>query len=702
MSGALPYTGAPVTAEFRRRWKSGQQIGDIRPVGRIQIRRGVLDRKFHTLAEMKADYPGKQFGLIGGLNTYWYAFWRPTSAWIDIDGLRNVRIDQSFDNNGVATSTILVDNMKVTRQDLGLGPFTTYQKGYYSPLSGFTMPGRPSVASIPQTPFSLGGANQLPNAQIRVWQGLGIDQECVTFLGLVDDLETESVPNAITITSRDFGGVLVDQKVYGWAKERAINDPITFASFSQANRTEKEGGGAQASDTKPGKEAKTVLANNSDAWLSESHPTNGMTWVEIHLPPGTYKSMYFFPEFDNMHAYVGMYLHDGKYNGTQHTESYVGAITVPGGANGGWTAFMEIPATKRKGETIAFPGEFVLKKQGTLRIGFTNLPYTQEIASNGGHIHRAGVRRLAGLKQLQTQQQKDASKNHWIVVDDIADIVRVVLRWAGFKYWEVEDTGAKLPENYIVAKDKSFMDIINDMKSLTGFTFFIAEPLNDSDDADLGRPIFRRNRIIEQTQAYVEQVTDEDMLTDTKSKWDNTDERTIIRTRGKSVSNGVGLFGDNSKTVMYSLLPPWYREMAGVIKHLTHYDNKIATLAEAEMSSILIALQIALAKHTAVVSIPAHPGIGLDTLIYLIDRPQGLNGRMYVSNRSSEMQLGTDGYWHMDLGGALIDTPDLLGVVLLYLNAIKNLDLNDRPVRKRKRGKKAGKAAGSNIPGATY
>lgn len=279
------------------------------------------------------------------------------------------------------------------------------------------------------------------------------------------------------------------------------------------------------------------------------------------------------------------------------------------------------------------------------------------------------------------------------MIDDVTDIVRCCLRWAGFKQWEIQNAGVNLQQKYVADKAQSFMDMIKVVRDMLGYVFFIGEPLDDEDDQDIGFPVFRNNRVFEGRALPTASIDDSLLLTGARVRITNQPERFIIRARGINKSNGVPLGGDTVKRVMYSYLPPWFDQMAGVVKHLTHVDPLYTTVTDCQVACYLIALQIALAKYTAIIDMPGNPGIGLDTLQSVIDRQQGLNSRIYVTNRLSDMSLGTDAHWTLELGGSLVDTPDVDGIVADWLQAIQTLDRNDATQPDRKR-----QASGSNIP----
>lgn len=713
----LPYSGAGTSGTFKQRWLTAAMIGANAPCGTVEVRRGHLNRTFHPYN----DFGGKVFGEYPGArgHGFWYADWTPTGPWILLDAVKNIRVEQSFDNNGVAAATILMDNMLMSEVTGNAGVlYHVVEKGYYSPLRGYVAPGRPNVGQ-PRTPLF----RQIPNAQIRVRQGYGTDTLVTTFLGLVDDLDIGSVPNQITVTARDFGGVLVDQAFFGWAKEKLIQDPITFAPRDIAENRKRLGGGAQASSSKEGHTPGAVTTVDShDVWVSQAHSAPYVTeWVEIHVPAGRYSSIYLNTSYSHLHAYIGVFAkargtpsggyYRPTFNGTPIDQPQIQAgaeqtdqkghtvttgwfdpndVRVPG-AEGGWAYQGEISATTGgKGVEIPLGGEFNMGDNSVIRVGFRNLQRDGSVNDDGTPVYRCSVKRLAGIRQSLTQ---NAIKGNWIIIDDVTDIVRCCLRWAGFKQWEIQNAGVNLKQSYVADKAKSFMDVIKVIRDMLGYVFFIGEPLDDSDDEDIGFPVFRNNRVFEGRSLPTASIDDKLLLTGARLRITNQPERFVIRARGMNKNNGVPLGSDTVKRVMYAYLPPWFDQMAGVVKHLTHTDPLYTTVTDCQVACYLLALQIALAKYTAIIDTPGNPGIGLDTLQSVIDRQQGLNSRIYVTNRLSEMALGTDGHWTLELGGSLVDTPDVTGIVTDWVGAIPSLDRNDATQPDRKR-----QAYGSNVP----
>ena len=669
---SAPYAGAPVTHTFRERWLSGNHVGAATPTGIVEVRRGRLNRRFHPYSEFSyppfGDYPG---ALSMG---FWYPDWQVNSDWETLDGVLSIRLEQSFDGNGVTSLTIQMDNTIMAERTGHAGAlYHVIETGYYSPLRGYVPPGRPNPGVYRTAFFDL-----LPNAQIRVRQGYGSDQLVTTFLGLVDEIDTDSVPNQITLTGRDHGGVLVDQHFFGWAKEMALTSPLTFVPRSQAEKRTIVGGDAQATSAASGYPASAAL-DRAVGWRSAVQDgPNDVQWIQIQLPAGKYSQVYWGPEADNMHAYFGLKATAYVDGNGHHQQPSFNGVTIPNGSfynpNGhtvpgdDWPYFMEVKATRSGGAYLSLHGEMAVGDGTILRIGFRKL---EKVI--GGY--QAGLRRLGGQRREFTRA---TILGQWIVIDDLSDMVRCCLRWAGFKSWEVEDAGANLNTVFHADPSMTFIDLITTVRDQVGFTFFIGEPRDDSDDQDLGYPIFRSNRVLENRTGKTEFIDDTLLLTDAKVKISNADDRCIIRTRGISRDDGISIDGDTNKRLMFAYIPPWAGQqaakVAGVIKQVTHTDEKLTTMADVQYACYLIALQIALLKYTAIIDLPANPGIGLDTLQSVIDRTQGLNSRLYVTNRMQEMVFGQNGHWTMELGGSLVDTPEALGVLADYKAAMKILD----------------------------
>lgn len=707
-----PYQGATVSDRFKLLWRFGGAIGvpgtarlgrfyggEAKAQVHVYIRRGKLVRRYHPHG-IDGDYgqPGGKQGL-----PFWYPDWTPDdgASWEEVPGIKEVRLTQDFASNGIQTASIDVDNVVMEETNKGLGIFHLIRRGFYSPLRGYTTPGMPA-ADVSQNEWFL----KMPNAQILVTEGYGTEVVPV-FAGLIDDLDLNAKPTTITVTSRDFGGILVDEHFFGWAQDRQV-EQVTFVPRDELDNLQKVGGGASASSEREGYSARDVTRLGAEAhWESLAHDdADEVEWIEIRLPQGKYTAIYLNPAFPGMDLYVGFYVKpidrgDGTTYHAHWTPSDGSEVAltesdlivdgyddngVPQGfwtqhrglvkaddPNGAWPWIQQIPAAGAIGQRVHLGGTLYTGNDSILRVGLRKLARRP---LNGRTFYRAGMTRLMAYQKQPTPPDQDNSD--LIPIDDIADIAKILFRWAGFKEWEVESSGQLLLDRIVCNTGDTLMTLLAQLRDQLGYTFFMAEP---SSAESLGRPVFRYSRLFENTQSEVERVTQADLLTQAKVKWTNQPERYIIRIRGALLAAGKGgstLSTDNAYRAMYVYRPPWHDRMAGVIKHLTQYNDAMTTVTDCRFGCYLVAIQIALAMVTAILEVPGTPHIGLDSFVGVNDDQVGLNGRLYVTNRSSTLTTGENGQWTMQLGGAVVDTPDIAVIVAQYEAALASLDRNDR------------------------
>lgn len=748
-----PWAGVRVSGLFRGRWLSGDQVGAAAPKCYMELRRGHFKRRYHTFAE--AGVVGKH-GRAAHSTKLWYPDWTPTTDWEVINGLKHVRLEQSFDNKGVTAATIDVDNTIFMPHGSGTGLYHTIERGFYSPLRGYVYPGSFLVAGRPSTPLQQKNENymKLPNAQVRIWMGYGDDALEMVFTGLIDDIDIGSTQQGLQLIARDFGGGLVDQNVYGWAKDRDADDPVTFMPRDMHEEVTYVGGHPRASSTAKGSHVAPVISENrNDAWHSEvTTDRDGLEWIEIHVPHGRYRSIRVVGDYDDQDVHVGIYCrpyHNGKVRGKERFHScswhpddtdevtYLrehhldvdgwvqgveddrqvpfgwlnlnhAATMMPGASRMGYDADGDedgtpkdrpwprwrgpIRVSKRGRQVnIDFGGHVDLGDNSVIRIGISPLV---NVGRFQGQFHRRKYR--AGIRTLMARRKRvwDASikpKERHIPIGDVSEIAETIFRWMGFKEWEVETVGTDLKHNYVVGKDKKFMDVLDDLQTQTGYTFFIAEP-SDNAEASIGRPIFRQNRIFNQVVDHQEQITGRDLLEDMKVKFTNKDERTHIRVRGKALSKkngGTMMNEDRVYRAMFSYLPPWARDyrMAGLIKPFTYYNPDLETIDQCHMGCFLIALQICFQSVTAIADMPGTPAVSLDSFISIVDEQSGTNSRLYVTNRTQEFTLGDDAAYTLELGGSLPDTPDVKAIQDDFWRWVVTIDPNKGPHKKRKKKK---------------
>lgn len=282
--------------------------------------------------------------------------------------------------------------------------------------------------------------------------------------------------------------------------------------------------------------------------------------------------------------------------------------------------------------------------------------------------------------QTSEGQWLDPTKHHnFVIVKDATEIVMCALRWMGFKEWQIEESGVGLKTAFRVDRSKTWMDVINMVAEQLGYVFFISEP-TQGNDLSIGVPIFRKQSVL---RANPPQPTmlDSTVLTDCKPTHDNSNDKFIIRVRGRPTTRKKGgrwilggdMTADGQVLFTFTYWPPWMPKMSGVIKQLTYYNiGKNGVLGfgstkECCVAAVLIAVQVALARDTAQVECPANPGIGLDSFAYVKDdAASGVNSRLYVTQRKVVWQSGSSNaggggsemLWTSEMQGALVDNPE--------------------------------------------
>lgn len=295
--------------------------------------------------------------------------------------------------------------------------------------------------------------------------------------------------------------------------------------------------------------------------------------------------------------------------------------------------------------------------------------------------------------------KKEARTKHWIIVRDPADVVRWVLMWAGFKEWDVENVGAPLKEPITFHQSDYFIDIINRIKSQGNFVFYV-EPSASADELAIGKPIFRYSTSTIQ-QSVVEEVTDQDLLTDVKTQFTKENLPFTITTRGRSTtSRKVGsTWGEDTTLHVQALyFPPWSGSHydvitgagnlnipdipanyvmagrnAGLWRHVVRSDKLLETAQLCQMANVLVALQEALSAFTATIEIPANPGLQVNDQISVVDNKTGTNMRLWILHIATSHRTGREVEFKQTITGALLDFPDVQIIVNDYyalLNAV--------------------------------
>lgn len=444
-------------------------------------------------------------------------------------------------------------------------------------------------------------------------------------------------------------------------------------------RLKPVGRGAEASSMSAAQNApdRVLDTDRVTRWLSRDRTGTNLTeWVEIHLPKGRYDSFVIEPAYAGMEMYVGVYARGkSKVDGNPVPEGFValGNGAVPGAANGGWPWVLHVPTLEhsiKKAEKFALGHRFDLGENSVLRVGFSKL---QQVEPG---TYRAGVVRLKAMTRSPVEQSKP--KRKVIEVNDVSDMVRVALRWAGFKEWNIEDTGVNLEQKkqFAFNRANTYMDIVKKAQEATGYVFFIAPPTEA--DLSLGIPTFVSSQVIQDPPELTE-IRDTDLLTGIQAKATDEPLATNIRVRGKpaKLSQGGQTLGqEKDRTVMAHYRPPWglrTHRMAGMLKHVIHHEPKARTVQECLVLAQLIALQQALVAAAVEIEIPGHPDFLLNQQVAVTDQGTGLRTRVYIARRHTSFTGGEKPSFKTSLGGALIDLEDVQGVIADLKSALEGV-----------------------------
>lgn len=695
-------------AVLRQRWKSGKHVGSQKPVLRGYVRTVQLGRNWRAVSQdlVYSHVPG----WWGG-NKIWHGRWRARTGWKALPNILSVDIDQDFDQNGTASATIEIDNVEMVQQTGVSGVFHAIERGHFSPFTG----SKPNVLGLPPTAERNEWFDVLndKSSQIILLGGYG-DEVIPIFEGLVNDCDMTSRPDKIVLTCRDAGQVLTDQPVFLNAKARHVPDPITFCDRLQADETEDVGIAAQAGTTAPRHPARFALDNDINTeWISRDYtsPTPGdLPFIEISIPNGRYATVKIHPSFGGMTGFVSVLARDANAPGEggarrvstgirfqDNTWINEGIGHVPGTTIPFVARIENITARER---VIALPDfGYQLGDGSKIRIYFTNL--SRQKANNGkGQSYQAGMVEMRGVRR---QVMDEARKKRWILVDDLADVVRTVFQWCGLNAWEVETTGVRLREKTTFNRGHFLIDIINAASEQVGYVFYI-KPRESFDEEDLGRQgdiessmgvaVWRQSNALRTGNGVrdaVEVVHEDQTLTGIDMKWTDEPLAFNIRVRGRRTerkaqavavadvepvggpNRGFGrtLGSDRVKRWMYVYQPPWSRgafrsgqdggdyRNGNIKKYVVHHDSKLASLAECKVAALLIAYREAMEAGQAQFEAPCMPTMFLDHQCALFDTGTGLSTRLYIASRQISWKGGENAEFKMALGGPLLDLPDI-------------------------------------------
>lgn len=671
-------------AQQRHDWLSMKHVGGARPVVRAFVRKGHLERRYRRLPDDQV------FGFIPGLmtpNDVWYGEWVPDSDYVEIPNVKEAKGDQDYSQNGVEQVTMQIDNIALVEQAGNLGAlFHMIERGYYSPQRGQPSPRGERAGSKNEWFDTWKGKS----TQIVILAGYG-DAVMPLHCGLIDKAALTSTPDQITVTIRSMGQFFTDQHIFMDAKNLWLRDPITFADRVDVQEGPNVANTAEAKSHREGAPAsKAVDGTSKTAWVSQGHDdARQLEWIEFPLPAGHFIKFEMYPGYQNMEMFVSIFTTNKNVpgggnahygNGTNLGEGWVnnGSGQVPGTT----IPFVNYVAGIRQSMTtypITKSGQKIISGDETrVRLWFSNLH--QAPSDDGkGQTLRAAVREC----RIRDASVPDSAKRgHWILIDDVSDMVKIICQWAGFHDWEIEKTGVRLSDKVVFDRQKFLIDPINYLKEQLGYVFYVKPyPEFDLDDLSpdsavnrkMGVVVFRQSSAQQQEPPdTIESVRDDNLLTAVSAEFDANQLPDSIRFRGKAVSDKIAmndpshihaLGADRTNRYQASYRPVWARRNSNGAAHLrrpeVHYDESIESVYECEVACLLTAMQAALESAKGVIEIPLWPLIHLDHQTLLFDRGTGMSTRIWVVSRSWQYVGGQEVTFKMTIGGSFIDINDV-------------------------------------------
>lgn len=676
-------------ARMRQRWESLKHVGDARPYVRAWVREGKLKR------EMVHVDPSEVYSHIPNWNggqTIWLGRWTPRTDYMELENLTDIQGDQGFDSNGVQSLTLTFDNIGTVPHNGVAGLYHTFERGHFSPFLGYKPPGRPSVGEKNEWFDVLNDRS----TELVIVAGYGEDAAVPIFKGLIDQVQLNSRPDTISLTARDMGVFLTDQHVFLNAKVRGIRDPITFADRRKAFEQEEVTGNVSASGQSEGHPVSLATDENLNSeWWSEGHDNadpGNLPYIEMILPAGVYESFNITPGTDGMEVFVSVLAKDANAPGgagakrnyaeklpdgewINEGRGHVPGTTIP--------IITHIDQLKAKPKEVNFPEYgYILGDGSKLRVYFRGL---SQLYANKQKRYRAAVADFAAIKQKLPDEVKAAK---WILVDDVADIVRTVLQWCGLTDWEIENTGVRLADKIVFNRGDFLIDIIKHIADLTNFVFYMKPPEEfDSGDLGIGNKrnlsmgvaVFRNNqamRAANQTLDPIETVAENTTLQGIEPVFSNAPLAYNIRVRGKFLKKKAGgrqLGGDLAHEIMYVYQPPWSRgtawpdgtvtgdfQNANLKQYVVHHSHLLDTQEKCKVAALFIAYREALEAFKATTEFPFMPSIGLDHQLAVRDTSTGLSTRLWIVTRSYNIHLGEEPNFKTAVGGSCIDAPDIV------------------------------------------
>jgi hypothetical protein len=664
-------------AEQVQRWMSGKLAGAAKPVVKVWVRQGHLERHYANKPdnEVFCYVPG-----LKGPNAVWWAHWVADTAYEEVPNVFAIKGENDFSQNGVEQITMTLDNTKMEPRDSGNGTWYEIARGFMSPTRG--VPGFNQSAAGAPTDWK--GIWKSQSTQIMVCAGYG-DAFFPVFCGLLDSSDLTSRPDQITIVARSMGKTFTDQHIFMDAKNLFVRDPITFCDRQAADElTNVAHNAGVSSDDNSHVGRFAVDRDDGTAWISKANDTeDAVEWLEVEIPASRIEDYRLNPRFAGMECFVSVYATDDNVQnggGARTTDEHhlgVGWVSyeklgdVPGSGLPYVAHYEAMSGNKIHYKLRHGGGGYVVGDGSKVRLTFRRLA---RVSSGKNWSYRAGVTELEIFGRVRMEAAK---KFHWILVDDVSDIVKVVCQWAGFsnpEEWEIERVGSRLKDKIVFDRSEFLIDIIKKIEEATSYTFQIRPPktfdpshLDTGHNLQMGVVTFRQNQAMTPTPKDPRySVRDDQTITGIQPQFDDSGLAQSIRTRGKLKVTQKLLedpsyvpTGGATERFGYSYRPVWAREdehrAAGIRKYEYHIDNTYSSNQDCKVACLLIAYRMAIEAAKASVQLPFFPPIQLDQQFAIRDLGTGLSTRLWIVSRDWEYQSGAQRNFTMTLGGSLLD-----------------------------------------------
>jgi hypothetical protein len=693
-------------AEQHQRWLSGKHVGRSTPVVKVYVRKGHLERTYRNrpAEEVFCFIPG-----LKGPNAVWQAHWVPETDYVEVPNIAAINGENDFEQNGVEQVTITMDNVGMEPQSGAAGTYHTIERGFMAPTRGDA------------------GFNQQAAGDSNFWRGVWKDQSTQVmitcgygdahfpmFLGLVDSADLTSSPDRITVVVRGMGKFLTDQHTFMDAKHLFVKDPITFCDRQRADQITNIAKDSVAKSNDGSHFARFAAdEDDSTAWVSQGHDNeNELEWIEFQVPHARVEDFQLLPRFAGMEMYVSVYATNANVSGggpARTTDdhdvgegwiSYEKLGNVPG-TDFPYVNFVgQVNEASTRYKIRAGGGGYVIGDNSRVRLWFRKLA---KVSSGKQWQYKAGV---SSCEVFSRVRKEAAEAFHWILVDDVSDIVKVVLQWVGITDWEIETVGSRLKDKIVFDRNTFLIDIIKKITEATSYTFSIRPPdtfdsgnlaKGNAANLSMGVAVFRQNQAMttEPRDARYS-VRDDQCITGIQPEFDGSGLAQSVRTRGKLVAawkaqqdpDYIPPAGGNLGRFFYNYRPVWARGgdaqaghgAAGLRKHEFHTDQHYASNQDCKVACLLIAFRMALEAAKASVQIPLFPPIDLDQQLQVYDQGTGISTRLWVVSRDWEYTGGEERKFSMTLGGSLLDV-DIVEQTRVELTRVLNdVGYNPAPI----------------------